>query len=59
MHSFNTALVLALGRQRRVELCEFKARLVYTVSSRTARTVTHKNPVSKNKQKKIEEKPMG
>jgi hypothetical protein len=31
-------LILALGRQRQGELCEFKASLVYTVSSRAART---------------------
>ena len=29
-------LILALGRQRQVDLCEFKASLVYRVSSRTA-----------------------
>jgi hypothetical protein len=30
-------LATALGRQRQVDLCEFKARLVYIVSPRTAR----------------------
>ena len=30
-------LMPALGRQRQVDLCEFKASLVYRVSSRTAR----------------------
>ena len=29
-------LILALGRQKQVDLCEFKASLVYIVSSRTA-----------------------
>ena len=29
-------LILALGRQRQVDLCEFKASLVYRASSRTA-----------------------
>ena len=33
-----------------MDLCEFKANLVYTSSSRTARAVTQRNPVSKNKQ---------
>ena len=41
-------LVSALGRQRQVDLCEFKASLVYRLSSRTTR-VTQKNPVLKNK----------
>jgi hypothetical protein len=36
------------GRGRRIS--EFEARLVYRVSSRTART-TQRNPVSKNKNK--------
>ena len=31
------------------DLCEFKASLVYKVSSRTARAFTQKNPISKNK----------
>ena len=39
-------LIPALGRQRQVDLCEFKASLVYRESSRTARTVTQRNPVS-------------
>ena len=30
-------LILALGRERKEDLCEFEASLVYTVSSRTAR----------------------
>jgi hypothetical protein len=41
-------LILALGRQRQVNLCEFKASLVYIVSSRIARA-PQRNPVSKNK----------
>jgi hypothetical protein len=32
-------LILALGRQRQADLCEFKAILVYRVNSRIARTV--------------------
>ena len=44
-------LIPALGRQRQIDLCEFEASLVYKASSRTARAVTTKNPVSKNKTK--------
>ena len=40
-------LIPALGRQRQEDLCEFEASLVYKASSRTARTVTQRNPVSK------------
>ena len=49
-------LIPALGRQRQADLCEFKASLVYSVSSRTARA-TQRNPVSKKKtkQKTMEE----
>ena len=43
-------LIPALRKQRQVDFCEFKASLVYRVSSRTARTVSQRNPVSKNKQ---------
>jgi hypothetical protein len=42
--------MLALRRQRQVDFCEFKASLVYRVSSRIARA-TQKNPVSKKKKK--------
>ena len=42
-HNF---LPQVLERQRQVELCEFKARLVYRVSSRTVRAAQG-NPVSK------------
>ena len=38
----------ALGRQRQGDLCEFKASLVYKLSSRTNRA-TQRNPVLKNK----------
>ena len=31
------SLIPALGSQRQVDLCEFKARLAYIVSSKTAR----------------------
>jgi hypothetical protein len=39
-------LVLALGRQRKSDLCEFKASLVYRASSKTARAVTQRNLVA-------------
>ena len=48
-------LILALGRQRLVDLCEFKASLVYRVSSRTARATGRKS-ISK-KQNQTEQKP--
>jgi hypothetical protein len=40
-------LIPVLGRQ--VDLCKFKASLVYKESSWTARAVTQRNPVWKNK----------
>jgi hypothetical protein len=43
-----TPLILVLRRQRRADLCEFKASLVYKSSSRRARA-TRRNPISKNK----------
>ena len=43
-----TPLIQELRRQRQANLCEFEASLVYRVSSRTARAVTQRNPVSKN-----------
>jgi Sec-independent protein translocase protein TatA len=42
-----TPLIPALGRQRQAWISEFKASLIYRVSSRTARA-TQRNPVSKN-----------
>jgi hypothetical protein len=45
---WHTPLIPALGRQRQARISEFKASLVFTVSSRTARA-TQRNPVSKNK----------
>ena len=46
VHPFNP---IPLGRQRQVDLYEFKASLVYRVSSRIARAVTQRNLVSKKK----------
>jgi hypothetical protein len=40
-----------LRRQRQVDLCKFKASLVYRASSRIAKAVIQRNPVLKNKQK--------
>jgi hypothetical protein len=45
----------ALGRQRQVDLCEFKASLVYRVSSRTARETLYQNKQT-DKQKQKENK---
>ena len=41
---WHTPLIPALLGQRQEELCEFKASLVYRVSSRTAR-LTQRNPI--------------
>ena len=49
-------LIPALGKQRQAELCEFKTSLVYKVSSRSAKAVTQRNPVSKNEKKNKEKK---
>ena len=46
------SLVPALEKQRQADLSEFEDSLVCRVSSRTARTVTQRNPISKNKQTK-------
>ena len=43
---WHTALIPTLGRQRQVDLCEFKDNLVYRESSRTAKD-TQRNLVSK------------
>jgi hypothetical protein len=45
-------LILLLGRQRYADLCEFKAGLVYRVSSRTARNI-QRNCFKKTKSKQI------
>jgi hypothetical protein len=45
-----TPLIPALRRQKQADLCEFKASMVYRVSSWTDRA-TQRNPVSKNKNK--------
>lgn len=42
-------LVLALGRERQVDLCEFKASLAYRSSSRTAREILLKQNKTKQK----------
>jgi len=43
-----TPLVLPLGKQRQLDLCEFKSRLVHRVNSKTA-TAMQRNFVSKTK----------
>ena len=45
------ALILALGRQRQADLCEFEAGLVYRVSSRTVRAAQI-HLISKNNKNK-------
>jgi hypothetical protein len=42
-------LIPAFSRQRHVDFFEFKVSLVYKISSRTARNVTLRKPVSKLK----------
>ena len=49
-------LIPALGSQRQADLCEFEVSLVYKASFRTAKTVTQRNPVSKNKKKEKKKK---
>ena len=44
-------IILALGRQRQEDLCEFEANLVYRASSRTDFKATPRNPVSKNQKR--------
>ena len=46
-----TPLIPALEKQRQVDLYNFEASLVYRVSSRTARMISQRNPVLKNKTK--------
>ena len=43
----HTPLIPALRKQRQADLCEFRACLVYRVSSRTA-SATQRNPVLEN-----------
>jgi hypothetical protein len=47
-------LILALRRQRQVDLFEFEAGLVYKTRSNTARAVTKRNPPPKKKKKSKE-----
>ena len=46
-------LIQALRRQRQADLCEFKASLVYTMSSRTARA-TERDSFKKKKTEREE-----
>ena len=53
-------LILTLGRQRQVDLCECEASLVYRESSRTGSKATEKPCLKKtNKQKKQTNKQKG
>lgn len=49
-------LVLALGRERQVDLCEFEASLAYRSSSRTAREILLKKNKTKQKTNKTKQK---
>ena len=49
-------LIPALRRQRQIDLCEFKASLVYRVSSRTERNPVLENSNKTKKDKKEERK---
>ena len=49
VHAYNPSA----PEQRQADLCEFKATLVYRVSSRTARAVTQRNPISELLHRKI------
>ena len=44
----------ALGRQREADLYEFQVSLVYILSSKTARTVAQRTPVSKKQNKQTD-----
>jgi hypothetical protein len=48
------SLTPAFERQRQLTLSEFKASLVYKVSSRTAKAVSQRNSIFKTKQNKSE-----
>jgi len=50
MQCWHTPLIPTLGRQRQVNLCEFKASLIYRMNSRAARA-TQRNAVSKKQNK--------
>ena len=46
------SLIPALERQRKADLCDFKANLVYRENARTGSKATQRNPVSKKQKKK-------
>ena len=45
-------MIPTLGRQRQMDLCEFRASLVCKVSSRTSRSITQRKPLLKQRKKK-------
>jgi hypothetical protein len=49
-------LTPALGRQRQVDFSEFKASLVYSVSSRTVRATTQRNSGNQKRKEKKKKK---
>ena len=59
---WRTPSVPALRRQRQAELCEFKASLVYRVSSKTARVTQYKclekQQTNKQTNKNLQESPI-
>ena len=48
-------LIPALGRQRQVDVCQFKASLVYIMSSRTAKATHRDKPCQEENQTKTKE----
>lgn len=44
-------LIPVLRKQRQADFCEFETSLLYKNSSRIAKAVTHRNPVSRNQKK--------
>ena len=50
------SLILEVRRQRQVDHCEFKASLVYTSSSRTARVIQRISVLKEKRERKKERK---
>jgi hypothetical protein len=55
---WHMSLILSLGREAdaslKLNLCEFEASLIYRSSYKTSRTITQRNPVSRNREKERE-----
>jgi hypothetical protein len=56
-NSLSMPLILVFVKQKQVDLCEFKANLVYRVSSRTEDRATEKSCLEKPKKKKTKKTP--